>query len=188
MHVLRVALLLTLLLSACASEPETRPPVSDSIPGAESAAATPLGKPLPASNSKTSTIKNTPRAGKRQILALMQQSTRPINIANACSFRNETGYSGSTRIEIRDSQVRQLNTLYDIPERGSCRIEHTGFRQTVSSPSIELRHADGCIARIWTQGRQLTISYTHCESRCSHPRVFSEVWPVLIDMPTGNCD
>lgn len=175
-------LLLSLLLGACASEPEN--------PGQSADASTTRTQnaPLPVQSRKAEAGTNTPRASKQQILALMQQSTRPINIANSCSFKNETGYKGSARIEIRDSQVHQLSTAYEIPEYGTCRIERAGFRQTLSSPSIELRHPDGCTARIWTQGRRLTVSYTHCESRCSHPAVFSKVWPVLVDIPTGNCD
>ncbi|MDQ7990932.1 MAG: hypothetical protein REI09_14975 [Candidatus Dactylopiibacterium sp.] len=111
-----------------------------------------------------------------------------IDYRNRCSFRDETGYRGSTQVEIEDNRVLYLATAIELPSRGTCSFGGPGFRQTKSGPSLELRHADGCTVRIWTQGRQMTISYTRCEARCTPPQAFARVWPVLIDMPTGRCD
>ncbi len=125
----------------------------------------------------------------RRMHEQLRSSGDDLNYRLRCSFRNETGYNGSTRLDIRDNRVIDLATSINVPEAGgSCRIEGPGFRLTRFQPSIELRHPDGCTARIWTQGRQMTVSYTHCEARCSNPQVFRKTWPVLIDMPSGHCD
>ncbi len=180
------ALILALLLTACAGSADRDAPAGP--PEAQPAtppASAPGKSPVRITQGSGSTIS---RADKARILAQMQASTRPITLERACSFRNETGYKGSTRVNIRNGEVIQLDTTYEIPDYGICRIEKAGFRQVATTPSIELRHADGCTARIWTQGRQLTISYTRCAARCSRPEAFSYVWPVLIDQPSGRCD
>lgn len=130
----------------------------------------------------------------RQISASrMREQLHPggsINYRNSCRFSNETGYNGSSQVEIRNNRVLYLSTIINVPAAGGrCTFDGgSGFRQTRFTPSIEIVQPGGCTARIWTQGRQLTISYTRCESSCSNPRVFEKVWPVLIDMPTGHCD
>ncbi|MEN3110661.1 hypothetical protein ACFONG_02270 [Uliginosibacterium paludis] len=180
------AWLMMLLLAACAGSAERGSPAGTAdTPATKPPASTPDKSPVRITQGSASTIS---RADKQRILAQMQASARPITLERACSFHNETGYKGSTRVNIRNGEVVELATTYEIPDYGICRIEKAGFRQVASTPSIELRHADGCTARIWTQGRQLTISYTRCAARCSRPEAFSYVWPVLIDQPSGRCD
>ncbi|MDO6386217.1 MULTISPECIES: hypothetical protein [unclassified Uliginosibacterium] len=119
----------------------------------------------------------------------LRSASHSLSYRNSCSFHDETGYKGSNRIEIEDNRVLSLATAIELPhDGGRCNFEGPGFRQTRSSPSIELLHPDGCTARLWTQGQQLTISYTHCEARCTQPQNFRKIWPVLIDMPSGRCD
>jgi len=121
--------------------------------------------------------------------AQIREAPRPINIRHRCAFRNETGYNGSTQVEIANNEVKALNTQINIPDRGACNFDWNGFQQTKRSPSIELRHpADGCTVRIWEQGRQLTISYSQCARRCASAETFKYVWPVLIDRISGACD
>lgn len=189
------ALVLSLLLSACASDqalPQA-PPAPANLPPAASQTSSSAGSASASSASSRSpsrsgNSKPLSRINNQRMRAQLQQGNQPINIRHSCSFKNETGYKGSTRIEINNNEVRQLNTAYEIPAQGSCQIDFRGFRQTRHSPSIELRHADGCTARIWTQGRQLTVSYTQCAQRCSSAETFRFVWPVLIDQPSGRCD
>lgn len=190
------AVFLSLLLSACVSDqplsqaepapassaPASATPIFSSASSSSTSSASPRS-PRSAGNSKLAS-----RINSQRMRAQLQQGNQPINIRHSCSFKNETGYKGSTRIEISNNEVRQLSTAYEIPAQGSCQIDFRGFRQTRHSPSIELRHADGCTARIWTQGRQLTVSYTQCAQRCSSAQTFRFVWPVLIDQPSGRCD
>lgn len=118
----------------------------------------------------------------------LRQAPKAINIQHRCSFRNETGYNGSTRVTIVNNEVKELATRISVPlAGGSCNFEGSGFRQTTRSPSIEMRHADGCMVRIWSQGRQLSIAYSNCAARCNSAETFKYIWPVLIDQSNGQC-
>lgn len=126
---------------------------------------------------------------RKRLSEQMQKKDRPINIRHRCSFRNETGYNGNIALDVLNNEVKALNTAINVPlYGGSCRFDGAGFRQTARTPSIEMRHADGCTARIWTQGTQLTVAYSNCASRCTDPEVFKYIWPVLIQQKNGHCD
>ena len=180
------------LLAACATPPDEKEPeaVVEPPPAPQSAPEAALEEPAPQiklPRGKPGSL--LAKIDRARLSAQVQQKPRAINIKHRCSFRNETGYNGSTRVEIANNEVRALATAINVPlYGGSCSFDWAGFRQTARTPSIELRHADGCTARIWTQGRQLTISYTACAARCSNPNVFKYVWPVLIDTASGACD
>ena len=190
-----LALLLSVILFAgCASSPP--PPAATTKTKAEPAAAP---EAAPSEDPGSDTAKTQLPQGKpgsllakidrARLSAQVQQAPKAINIKQRCSFRNETGYNGSTLVEIADNEVKALSTQIEVPlHGGSCSFEGPGFRQTARTPSIELRHNDGCTVRIWTQGKQLTISYSKCAARCSNPEVFKYIWPVLIDQPSGKCD
>ncbi|MBS1208267.1 MAG: hypothetical protein H6R19_665 [Proteobacteria bacterium] len=182
-----------ILLGSCATPPapppaepvpQTLPPPSQSAPGMN-AGSTATNKQLPPG--KPGSLLS--RVDRTRLTAQIRETPRPINIRHRCAFRDETGYNGSTQVEIANSEVRVLNTQINIPDHGSCNFDWNGFQQTKRSPSIELRHpADGCTVRIWEQGRQLTISYSQCARRCASAETFKYVWPVLIDSVNGACD
>lgn len=114
---------------------------------------------------------------------------KPIDLQANCRFHNETGYNGTMVADIRAGTVKQLSTVVNIPEQGSCKFDWEGFTQTQRLPSIELRHArDNCTVRIWQQGRQITVSYSNCAQRCSPANAFKYVWPVLVERTSGRCD
>jgi hypothetical protein len=183
------------LLVACTSSP---PAESPSVPASKVEPVT-VQKAAPDKDLRDAPLQaEVPRGKPGSLLAKidrgllsaqMHQTPKPINIKLRCSFRNETGYNGSTMVEIVNNEVKALATQIQVPlYGGSCAFDGPGFRQLARSPSIELQHADGCTVRIWTQGRQLTISYSKCAAHCSNAEVFKYIWPVLIDQPSGKCD
>ncbi len=185
---MRLALLLTLLLAACSSTPPTTAPEAQPAPPAEQAASpAPADTTRPLPPAKPGSLLG--KVDRNKLNNQLRQSGKPITIQHRCSFRNETGYKGSTIVDIAANEVKRLATSIEVPVAGGyCNFDGSGFRQTARSPAIELRHTDGCTVRIWSQGPQLTISYSACAARCSKPEVFQYIWPVLIDQPSGRCD
>lgn len=190
-----LALLLCVILFAGCSSPSPVEPVAVK----PTPAPAPAPEAAPGKDPVDTTVKTELPRGKpgsllakidrARLSAQVQQAPKAINIKQRCSFRNETGYNGSTLVEIANNEVKALSTQISVPlHGGSCSFEGSGFRQVARTPSIELRHNDGCTVRIWTQGKQLTISYSKCAARCSNPEVFKYIWPVLIDQPSGKCD
>lgn len=187
---MRRASYLCLLLAACSSTPST-PPAPSETPAPEPPASEtgPSAEPwstIPPKRSGSLLAK----VDDQRLRAQLQKNHKPINIKHRCGFLNETGYKGSTHIEIAHGEVKQLATRIEVPLAGGrCDFEFNGFRQTARSPAIELRHPeDGCTVRIWAQGPQLTVSYTQCATRCSSAETFKSIWPVLIDQASGKCD
>ena len=173
-----------IFLGACASPPPTPLP-AESTTAQPDSGRTSGDSPLPPG--KPGSLLS--RVDRALLSAQIHATPRPIDIRHRCTFRNETGYNGSTQVEIANNEVKALNTQINIPDHGACNFDWNGFQQTKRSPSIELRHpADGCTVRIWEQGRQLTISYSQCARRCASAETFKYVWPVLIDRISGACD
>lgn len=176
-----------LLLAACTSTPPATEP--EALAPAPAASAPPAAATAAPSLPRAKPGSLLGKVDRSKLNAQVRQGGKPINISHRCSFRNETGYKGSTQVDIANSEVRRLATSIEVPlASGYCNFDNAGFRQTARSPAIELRHADGCTVRIWDQGPQLTISYSACAARCSSPEVFKYIWPVLIDRPSGRCD
>lgn len=160
------AAMLLALLSACATvkppPPATPPPVPEARPA-------PTSPPL--------------RSQRRRPIP-----TRPIDVAVDCTFRNETGYHGNARVDVRQGEVRALDAEVDIPAHGQCRFHLADFRQVQAYPTPELRAADGCIVRVWEQGPQATVAFHGCRTMCSPAAAFDYLWPILIDRPRHRCD
>lgn len=136
---------------------------------------------------QTVTREGSPSANVRGKLKALE--AKPIDLVTSCRFKNETGYSGTMTAEIRDGVVKRLSTSVKIPDQGSCNFEWDGFVQRQRLPSIELYNSrDGCTAKIWQQGRQVTVSYSNCAQRCTSSNAFKYVWPVLVDRSSGRCD
>lgn len=118
-----------------------------------------------------------------------QLRSRAVNVATRCSFRNETGYNGQASVNVANGDASLVSVTVNLPEQGSCLFDMTGFQQTQRGAMVELRHPrDGCTARLWEQGQQVTVAFSHCAARCNPAASFQYVWPVLIDRPSGRCD
>ncbi|MDQ8020742.1 MAG: hypothetical protein REI94_02810 [Moraxellaceae bacterium] len=192
---MRLTALIILLaaLTACATpeppltEPATTPPApTTAMQDAEKMGAV---KPEP------ERVTTTPRPGSSSTSRrtnprnLKPMPTRPLQVAMNCRFRNETGYNGDARVEVRDGTVRRLQVNYNLPGRGSCQMVFDPAHQTQRLPSVELRHAStGCTARLWEQGDQATVSFTGCAAHCTNAEAFQYVWPVLMNRRSGRCD
>lgn len=187
---------LCVLLAACAAPvpreqpaaPSPPPPASSSSSSLRAAAQPAAPKVVPVSPAQASGAPAGSTRARALAHARAQQTQKPISASYRCSFRNETGYNGSSSASIEAGVVRALATRVEVPGRGSCDFAWGGFRQTQTTPSIELVHADRCTVRVWQQGQQLTVSYSNCAARCTGEETFKYVWPVLVDLRRGRCD
>ena len=116
---------------------------------------------------------------------LKPMPVRPLDVQADCRFRDETGYSATAVLDIRQAEVRHFSATVDIPRRGSCRFDGP-FTQTRRLPSVELRAKDGCTINIWEQGNQVTVGFSDCTRRCSRG-TFDYVWPIIVDRASGQC-
>lgn len=181
-----LTLCVPLILAACAHEATTSPSTESAGGSAKSTAGTSSEHAVNLPRAKPGSL--LARVDQSRLRAQLQKAPGPINVRNQCTFHDDTGYHGSNRVEIVNGEVRSLATEISVPDRGSCSFETSGFKQIQRSPSIEMRNAgDGCTVRIWQQGSQITISYTHCAQRCASAETFKYVWPVLINTSNGSC-
>lgn len=187
---------LCVLLAACAAPtpleqpaaPPAPPPAASSSSSLRAAVQPAAPKVAPVSPAQASAAPAGSTRARALAHARAQQTQKPISASYRCSFRNETGYNGSSSASIEAGVVRALATRVEVPGRGSCDFAWSGFRQTQTTPSIELVHADRCTVRVWQQGQQLTVSYSNCAARCTGADTFKYVWPVLVDLRRGRCD
>jgi hypothetical protein len=167
-----VVLLAAALLAACAT-PEPPPPVA--VP--EPAPAPPVAAPEP-------------RQDKLKHLAnrnLKPLPVRPLNARASCSFKDETGYRGRLRLDVKDAAVQRLEASVDVPKRGSCRFKLADFHQTDSQPAVVLAARNGdCRIRLWEQEEQVTVAFRDCRAECSGDSV-DYLWPILVNNRKGSC-
>ncbi|MEC5398639.1 hypothetical protein [Uliginosibacterium sp. H1] len=189
--------ILLLGLAACATpeppltEPATTPaPPSTALQDAvKMDAVKPEQLPPAAKAAATARPGSATAARRTNPRNLKPMPTRPLEVSMNCRFRNETGYNGEARVEVRDGAVRRLHVEYNLPGRGSCQMVFDPDHQTRRLPSVELRHAStGCTARMWEQGDQATVSFTGCAAHCTNAEAFQYVWPVLMNRRSGRCD
>jgi len=167
------ALLVVALLAGCAT-PEPPPPVAVPAPAPP---APPAGAPEP-------------RQDKLKHLAnrhLKPMPVRPLNAKASCSFKDETGYRGRLRLDVKEAAVKRLEASVDVPKRGSCRFKLADFRQTDSQPAVVLAARKGdCKIRLWEQEDQVTVAFRDCRAECSGDSV-DYLWPILVDNRKGSC-
>lgn len=174
------ACLFALVVAACGTPRQPAP----QTPGPESAATSqpPAWESILRSPGRLSS-----RIDRRKIAS--QLVSRPLSVATRCSFRNETGYNGEAKVAVAGGDASLLNVAVNLPSQGQCLFDMAGFRQLQRGAMVELRHpADGCTARLWEQGQQVTVAFSNCAARCSPAAAFQYVWPVLIDRSSGRCD
>lgn len=114
-------------------------------------------------------------------------ATPGATLKASCVDKDETGYAENAHFEIAAGQVRSLDATITIPNRGSCRYQLSAFRQTKSSPFVELQSASSasCVVRIWQQGDRVTMAPTDCADKCTRG-AFDYAWPIEFKT-TGGC-
>lgn len=171
---LAVLLFAATLLAACAT-PEPPPP----------AAAAPTAEPEPVAVPAPE-----PRQDKLKHLAnrkLKPMPVRPLNAKASCSFRDETGYRGRLKLDVKEATVKRLEASVDVPKHGSCRFKLADFRQTDTLPAVVLEARNGdCKVRLWEQEEQVTVAFRDCRAECSGDSV-DYLWPILVDNRKGSC-
>lgn len=106
-------------------------------------------------------------------------TTPGASLKGSCVERDETGYSENAHFEIAAGQVRSLDATITIPSRGNCRYQLSAFRQTKTSPFVELTATSNaaCVIRIWQQGDRITMAPTDCADKCTRG-AFDYAWPI----------
>lgn len=112
---------------------------------------------------------------------------RPLNVKADCSWRDENGYTGQLKLHVEQARVEDFSATVTHPKHGSCHFTLADFRQTRQVPNVELHNdATRCTVRMWSQGRQVTVAFSACQSMCSGDG-FDYLWPILADSSNGTC-
>jgi hypothetical protein len=104
---------------------------------------------------------------------------RGLSFKGSCVGKDETGYAENAQITVAEGKVSQLAVRIDIPKRGSCSYQLAAFRQTKTSPFVELvaNSNASCALRMWQQGDRVTFTANECSDKCA-PGAFDYAWPV----------
>jgi hypothetical protein len=112
---------------------------------------------------------------------------RALNVKADCSYRDETGGSGTLRLDVVAGRVRAFAATANFPQHGSCSFALKDFRQTKEMPAIELVQPDGpCIVRMWEQGTRVTVAFQQCGNLCSGS-AWDQLLPMIYDRRDGSC-
>ena len=112
---------------------------------------------------------------------------RPLDARADCSYRDETGTSGTLKLEVVRARVRTFEASVNYPRHGICRFTLGDFRQTLEQPSIELSQQGGaCIVRMWEQGNRVTVAFQHCNNMCSGS-AYEQLLPIIYYRHDGSC-
>ena len=112
---------------------------------------------------------------------------RALNVKTDCSYRDETGTSGTLKLDVAAARVRAFEARITYPQHGICHFALKDFRQTKEMPAIELSQTNGsCVVRMWEQEKGVTVAFNACESKCSGD-AFNYLWPILVDTRNGRC-
>jgi hypothetical protein len=112
---------------------------------------------------------------------------RPLNVKTDCSYRDETGTSGTLKLDVATARVRAFEARINYPQHGICHFGLKDFRQTKEMPAIELTQLNGsCIVRMWEQGTRVTVAFQQCEKVCSGS-AYDQLLPMIYDRRDGTC-
>lgn len=112
---------------------------------------------------------------------------RALNVRADCSYRDETGTSGTLRLDVAAAHVRAFEARVNYPQHGICHFVLKDFRQTKEMPAIELTQTGGgCIVRMWEQGSRVTVAFQQCEKMCSGS-AYDQLLPMIYDRRDGTC-
>ncbi|MEW6163642.1 MAG: hypothetical protein AB1642_01125 [Pseudomonadota bacterium] len=174
MHSRFIAAVISIATLAGCATPEPPPPVM-AVP------APPPAPPAPAAEPRRDTLKH---LAHRDLKPL---PVRPLNAKASCSFRDETGYRGRLRLDVKEADVKRFTARVEVPRRGSCNFDLKDFRQTGSLPAVVLAAPKtGCKVSLWEQGEQVTVAFRDCRAECSGDSA-DYLWPILVDNRKGSC-
>lgn len=112
---------------------------------------------------------------------------RPLDVRADCSYRDETGGSGTLKLDVAAARVRTLEAHINFPQHGACRFALEDYRQTKEMPAIELRQPNGpCVVRLWEQGTRVTVAFQQCEMMCTGS-AYQQLLPLIYDRRDGSC-
>jgi len=111
-----------------------------------------------------------------------------LNLVGRCAQREVDGFAEDASLQLTRGEVRELNWSITIGKRGSCQFRGEEFRQTKTSPTVEMlaRDGSGCKLMVWGDPRRITLAHAGCAKFCS-PGVYDQAWPVMFDPRTGRC-
>jgi hypothetical protein len=113
--------------------------------------------------------------------------TRPLNARARCQFKDETGYRGRLRLDVKEASVQRFEAQVDVPKHGSCRFDLKQFQQTERLPNVVLAARQGaCKVSLWEQGDQVTVAFRNCRTECNGASA-DYLWPILVDNRKGSC-
>jgi hypothetical protein len=112
---------------------------------------------------------------------------RAVTIHADCSWEDENGYNGKMKLLAVQNKVQDFSAAVTHPKHGTCRFDMANFHQTQETPSVELKSTtSACKVHMWTQGHQVSIAFSSCDSMCSGDAI-DYLWPILADSTTGSC-
>jgi hypothetical protein len=112
----------------------------------------------------------------------------PLTLQGTCSQVDDDGFREQARLDVDRGTVRALDWRIWVGRKGTCSFRLDEFRQTKSSPHIELQALDrsGCKLVVYQDPRRVTLGHAGCERRCTNG-VQEEAWPVMFDPRSGGC-
>lgn len=176
-HAKRLLLLglvsLAVVVAGCSS------PLIRKGPGPAPAPGTGVKKPGGATVDLGKPGRKLPRAGRRG---------RGISLVGSCKQTERDGYAEDAKVRVVGGTVTQLDWRIKIPRKGSCRFDGNKFRQTKTSPSVELLAKDGsgCKLLMWTDPRRVTLAHSNCAKFCTRG-AYGKAWPVMFNPKSGRC-
>ncbi|HEX5392858.1 MAG TPA: hypothetical protein VFW68_06250 [Rhodocyclaceae bacterium] len=172
-----VVLVAPMLLVACMSQAPAPVVMRDVGGGVEQQAA--IGRGLPAIV--------LPRVGDIGYRPTGPLPVRAINASVQCAFKDEVGTQGHLDLQVENASIKSFLAQVNMPKRGMCSFDLKDFEQTEKLPAAVLAsRRDACSVRLWEQGDQLTVAFSHCEAHCTGD-AFTYLWPILADRPSGTC-
>jgi len=129
-----------------------------------------------------------PKAAATRNAAAAAFAGNTLSVRSTCNSRDATGYTESIRLSVDQGQVHAMEAKIEIPRRGSCGFRLADFRQTRSTPHVELRASNGtlCTVRMWEQSGRFTVAFSDCHEKCTRG-AFDYVWPVELNSADGSC-
>lgn len=173
---------LALVLGACASLPDWVP-----VPGGGSKAGAPERAPSGRGGQKGSSV-DLSKAPRRSARGNRGGSRGAISMNGRCKQTEQDGYAEDATVDVTGGKVTALSWKISVPRRGTCRFNASQFKQTKTSPSVELlaRNGSGCKLLMWSDARRITLAHAGCAKFCT-PGVYDKAWPVMFNPKNGRC-
>ena len=105
-----------------------------------------------------------------------------ISINGQCKQTERDGYAEDATVKVSRGTVTELKWKITVPKRGTCRFNASQFKQTKTSPTVELlaRNGSGCKLLMWSDVRRVTLAHAGCAKFCTRG-VYDKAWPVMFN-------